>query len=63
MSDPRNFCGAQALDLASENPVLGRQIFIAQQEFLIDHTGDIGQHTRPTHFRFSLGQQFANARL
>jgi hypothetical protein len=37
------------LDLASENPVTRRQIFVSQQEFLIDCSGDIGEQARPEH--------------
>jgi hypothetical protein len=40
------------LDLASQNPVLRRQIFVSQQEFLIDCSGDIGEQARPEHLGF-----------
>jgi hypothetical protein len=35
--------------LGSENPVLGRQILVPQQQFLVYRTGDVGQHARPNH--------------
>src|SRR5258708_33726476 len=34
------------------DPVLRRQIFVSQQEFLIDCSGDIGEQARPKHLRF-----------
>src|SRR5262249_36449376 len=37
------------LDLTSQDPVLRRQIFVSQQEFLIDCSGDIGEQARPKH--------------
>ena len=39
-------------DLASQNPILRHQIFISQQEFLIDCSGDIGGQVRPEHLGF-----------
>jgi hypothetical protein len=45
------------LDLTSEDPVLCPQIFVLQQEFLIDHSGDVGQHPRPKHLGFPLNLQ------
>jgi hypothetical protein len=44
------------LDLTSEDPVLCRQLLVPQQEFqqqefLIDHSSEIGQHARPDHFQ------------
>jgi serine/threonine protein kinase len=39
------------LDLTSQDPVLCGQIFVPQQEFLIDRSGDVGHHARPKHFR------------
>ena len=41
--------GQPTLDLASQNPVLRRKIFVSQQEFLIDCSGDIGEQARPEH--------------
>jgi hypothetical protein len=35
--------------LGSENPVLGRQILVSQQQFLVHRSGDVGQHARPNH--------------
>jgi hypothetical protein len=40
--------------LTIRDPVLGRQIFVSQQEFLIDCPGDIGEQARPKHSRASL---------
>ena len=42
--------------------VLRRQIFVLQQEFLIDCSGDIGEQARPKHLGFLL-YNFAKARL
>jgi hypothetical protein len=42
------------LDLTSEDPVLCRQILVPQQELLIDHSSDVGQHVRPKRSRASL---------
>jgi len=42
------------LDLPSQDPVLRRQIFVSQQKFLIDCSGDIGKQARPKHSRASL---------
>ena len=42
------------LELTSEHPVLCRQILGRQQEFLIDHSTDVGQHARPDHSRAPL---------
>src|SRR5256884_797088 len=42
------------LDLPSQDPVLRRQIFVSQQEFLIDYSRDIGEQARPKHFKTSL---------
>jgi hypothetical protein len=42
------------LDLTSQDPVLGPKIFVPQQEFLIDRSGDVGHHPRPKHLGFSL---------
>jgi len=30
-----------------ENPILGREVFILEQEFLIDHPGDVRQQPSP----------------
>jgi hypothetical protein len=35
-------------------PVLCPKIFVPQQEFLIDRSGDVGHHPRPKHFGFPL---------
>jgi hypothetical protein len=40
------------LDLTFQDPVLCRQIFVPQQEFLTDRSGDLGHHPRPKHFAF-----------
>jgi hypothetical protein len=40
------------LDLATQNPVLRRRIFVSQQEFLIDCSGDIGKQARPERLGF-----------
>jgi hypothetical protein len=40
--------------LPSQDPVLRRPIFVSQQEFLIDCSGDIGEQARPKHSRVSL---------
>jgi hypothetical protein len=40
------------LDLTSQDPVLCPKIFVPQQEFLIDRSGDVGHH--PKHFGFPL---------
>jgi hypothetical protein len=37
------------LDLALEDPVLRHQIFVLQEEFLVDRASDIGEHSFPTH--------------
>src|SRR5205823_4741933 len=42
------------LDLPSQDPVLRRQIFVSQQESLIDCSADIGEQARPKHSRASL---------
>src|SRR6266849_5252977 len=42
------------LDLPSQDPVLRRQIFVSQQEFLIDCSGDISEQPHPEHSRASL---------
>ena len=42
------------LDLTSQDPVLCPKIFVPQQEFLIDRSGDVGRHPRPKHFGFPL---------
>jgi hypothetical protein len=39
-----------ALDLGFQDTVLCRQIFVPQQQFLIDGAGDVGQHASPNHF-------------
>jgi len=40
------------LDLPSQDPVLRRQIFVSQQEFLIHCSGVIGEQVRPKHLGF-----------
>jgi len=45
-------------DLPSQDPVLRRQIFVSQQEFLIDCSADIGERARPKYFRASLNLTF-----
>jgi len=42
------------LDLTSQDPVLCPKIFVPQQEFLIDRSGDVGHHPRPKHLGFPL---------
>src|SRR5215471_2519375 len=42
------------LDLTSQDPVLCPKIFVPQQQFLIDRSGDVGHHARPKHFGFPL---------
>ena len=42
------------LDLTFQDPVLSRQIFVPQQEFLTDRSGDLGHHPRPKHLGFPL---------
>src|SRR6267154_5643982 len=37
------------LDLTSQDPVLRRQIFVSQEEFLIDWSGGIGEQVCPKH--------------
>src|SRR5664280_2392127 len=39
-----------ALDLGFQDTVLRGQIFVPQQQFLIDGAGDVGQHASPNHF-------------
>jgi hypothetical protein len=39
-----------ALDLGFQDAVLRGQIFVPQQQFLIDGAGDVGQHASPNHF-------------
>src|ERR1019366_4043629 len=39
-----------ALDLGLRDTVLRSQIFVPQQQFLIDGAGDVGQHASPNHF-------------
>jgi hypothetical protein len=36
------------------DPVLCPKIFVPHQEFLIDHSSDVGHHARPKHFGFPL---------
>src|ERR1022692_454103 len=43
-----------ALDLGFQDTVLRSQIFVPQQQFLIDGAGDVGQHASPVHSRASL---------
>src|ERR1022692_959626 len=43
-----------ALDLGFQDTVLRSQIFVPQQQFLIDSAGDVGQHASPVHSRASL---------
>src|SRR5271157_6387233 len=43
-----------ALDLGLQDTVLRSQIFVPQQQFLIDGAGDVGQHASPVHSRASL---------
>jgi len=38
-----------ALDLGLQDTVLRSQIFVPQQQFLIDGAGDVGQHASPNH--------------
>ncbi len=38
-----------AFQLGFEDAVLGGEIFIAQQELLIDRPGDVGEHASPIH--------------
>jgi hypothetical protein len=40
------------LDLASQNPVLLRQIFVSLQQFLFHCSGDMGEQARPEHLGF-----------
>jgi hypothetical protein len=40
--------------LTSQDPVLCPKIFVPQQQFLIDHPGDVGHHACPKHLGFSL---------
>jgi hypothetical protein len=42
------------LDLTFQDPVLCPKIFVPQQEFLIDRSGDVGHHPRPKHLGFPL---------
>jgi hypothetical protein len=37
-----------------QDPVLCPKIFVPQQEFLTDRSGDVGHHPRPKHFGFPL---------
>jgi hypothetical protein len=46
-----------ALDLTSQDPVLCPKIFVPQQEFLVDRSGDVRHHPRPKHFGFPLALQ------
>src|ERR1017187_4894254 len=39
-----------ALDLGFQDTVFRSQIFVPQQQFLIDGAGDVGQHASPNHF-------------
>jgi hypothetical protein len=39
-----------AFDLGSQNPILSRQIFVAQQQFFINFSGDLRQQVGPLHF-------------
>src|SRR5450759_5236516 len=43
-----------SLDSAIQDTVLRSQIFVPQQQFLIDGAGDVGQHASPVHSRASL---------
>jgi hypothetical protein len=45
------------LDLTSQDPVLWPKIFVSHQEFLIDHSGDVGHQPRPKHLGFPLNLQ------
>jgi len=42
------------LDLTPQDPVLCPKIFVPQQEFLIDRSGDVCHHPRPKHLGFPL---------
>ena len=59
MSDLRQCCffsfrkQQPILDLPSQDPVLRRQIFVSQQEFLIDCSADMRDQARPKHSRAS----------
>ena len=55
--------GPTTLDLTSQDPVLCPKIFVPQQEFLIDRSGDVGHHPRPKHFGFPLDLHPVKARL
>ena len=50
-----------AFQLGFEDAVLGGEIFIAQQELLIDRPGDVGENASPVHlllragFRYKIG--------
>src|SRR5882762_7044166 len=50
-------------DLPSQDPVLRRQIFVSQQEFLIDCSGDIGEQARPKHLRFPCNLDFVKREI
>src|ERR1039457_1286026 len=43
-----------ALDLGFQDTVLRSQIFVPQQQFVIDGAGDVGQHASPVPSRASL---------
>src|ERR1017187_2350875 len=43
-----------ALDLGFQDTVLRSQIFVPQQQLLIDGAGDVGRHASPVHSRASL---------
>jgi hypothetical protein len=51
------------LDLSSKDPVFCPQIFVPQQQFFIDHSGDVGQHVRPKYLGFPLNLQPVKAKL
>src|SRR6266404_4045557 len=51
------------LDLTSQDAVLRRQIFVSQQEFLIDCSGDIGEQARPKHLRFPCNLDFVKREI
>jgi len=46
-----------ALDLGFENAIFSHEIFIAQEQFLVDRSGDIGQQARPVHSNPSFDQK------
>jgi hypothetical protein len=50
-------------DLTSQDPVLCHKIFVPQQEFLIDCSGDVGHHPRPKHLGFPLNLQSCESEI